>query len=319
MRLSFALALLPVSLAAQDLTGLTWPVDCTLGTTCYIQNLVDRDPGPEARDLTCGTRTYDGHRGTDIALPTLADQGAGVEVRAVLPGRIVALRDGMEDRLQTRDGTGPDVTDRECGNGVVIDHADGWRSQYCHMAGGSLRVAEGDEVAAGEALGLIGLSGNTEFPHLHLNLFHEDAVIDPFDPDPDWTCGERPAPALWADPVQLPTGGFIGAGFTTAIPDMEAVTRGPLDAPSGRDGPLVLYGYYHGLEPEDEIALLIENGDGIAFESREPMTEGLARGFRAGGRNPPEGGWPAGRYRGTVVLFRNGQEIDRREVEITLD
>ena len=60
--------------------------------------------------------------------------------------------------------------DRNCGNGVVIRHADGWETQYCHLRRGSVQVAEGDRVEAGEPLGLVGMSGEANFPHVHLSV-----------------------------------------------------------------------------------------------------------------------------------------------------
>ena len=311
------LALLPLPVAAQDLPQLAWPVACTLGETCYIQNLVDRDPGPGARDVTCESRTYDGHTGTDIALPTLADQAAGVDVFATLPGTVVALRDGMEDRLQPRDGTGPDIAGRECGNGVLLHHDGGWESQYCHMAQGSLTVAEGDTVAAGDPLGLVGLSGNTEFPHLHLVIRRDGEVIDPFDPDGSWACGEEPSPALWAAP--LPEGRLIGAGLSNGVPTFDAITAGEVDLPPTRTTPLVLWAYFHGTRAGDVIRLAISDGTDVLFETDEIQESPLARGFRAGGRRAPEGGWPAGRYLGTALLLRNGAVLDRAETEVILD
>ena len=112
---------------------LAFPVACTPGEDCYLQNLFDHDPGPGAQDAACGALAYDGHDGTDIALPTLAAQQAGVEVRAAAAGTVQGARDGMEDIPQGRDNA-PDVADRECGNGVLISHEDGWETQYCHMA-----------------------------------------------------------------------------------------------------------------------------------------------------------------------------------------
>ena len=75
------------SLAATSAAGdfsLAFPLDCTLGDTCFIQQFVDQDPSPAARDFTCGSLTYDGHKGTDIALVDLADQAKGVNVLAAM-------------------------------------------------------------------------------------------------------------------------------------------------------------------------------------------------------------------------------------------
>ena len=101
---------------------LAFPVDCTLGATCHIQQYADHDPGPGARDFTCGPLSYDGHDGTDIALATRAEMAAGVSVLAAASGRVKGMRDGIADFA-------PVIADKECGNGVVIDHGDGWETQ----------------------------------------------------------------------------------------------------------------------------------------------------------------------------------------------
>ena len=62
-----------------------------------MQNHVDTDPGPDARDFTCGPLSYDGHRGTDFRVATLADMWAGFRALAAALGRVVAVRDGMAD------------------------------------------------------------------------------------------------------------------------------------------------------------------------------------------------------------------------------
>ena len=55
------------------------PIACELGRTCYIQNYVDIDPSPSAKDYKCGTLTYDKHDGTDFRVPSLEAQNAGVK------------------------------------------------------------------------------------------------------------------------------------------------------------------------------------------------------------------------------------------------
>ena len=139
--LAFTLVFWASSVAAQQLQ-LRMPVDCALGETCFIQNYVDRDPGPEYREIGCGQLSYDGHRGTDIALYDHIAMDQGVNVRAAADGIVAATRDGMPDILVT-DPNAPDVTGRACGNAVIIDHPDGWQTRYCHMKRGSLRVKTG--------------------------------------------------------------------------------------------------------------------------------------------------------------------------------
>ncbi len=44
------------------------------------------------------------------------------------------------------------------------------------MRKGTLRVKPGDIIKRGQILGLIGLSGNTTFPHVHLAVRHAGRV-----------------------------------------------------------------------------------------------------------------------------------------------
>ncbi len=62
------------------------------------------------------------------------------------------------------------------GNHVVIDHGGGVYSAYAHLRRGSLEVAVGDRVEAGQQLGEVGNSGNSSEPHLHVQLM-DDASI----------------------------------------------------------------------------------------------------------------------------------------------
>ncbi len=178
-----AAGLLPAAAAAAP-PQLALPLSCQPGTTCWIVNYVDLDPGDGVRDYTCGVATYNtgthnAHNGTDFAIRDLKAMRDGVPVLAAAPGRVAGVRDGMAD-VSVRD-TGPAaVANRECGNGVRIDHGDGWASQYCHMRSGSIAVAKGQTVTAGQPLGLVGLSGLSEFPHLHFQVDKDGVPTDPF-------------------------------------------------------------------------------------------------------------------------------------------
>lgn len=55
------------------------------------------------------------------------------------------------------------------GNHVVIDHGDHF-SVSAHLRRGSVAVAVGDHVRAGDQIGAVGNSGNSTQPHLHVQL-----------------------------------------------------------------------------------------------------------------------------------------------------
>src|SRR3954469_21370580 len=133
------IALAPGCILAAPELGL--PIACDIGSSCIVQNYVDRDAGPAARDYRCGFLTYDGHKGTDVRVSDRARYKDGVAVLAAAPGRVRAVRDGMAD--------GERVAGREAGNSVVIQHGDGWETQYAHLRRGSVAVRAGDRVEAG--------------------------------------------------------------------------------------------------------------------------------------------------------------------------
>ncbi|NKB58907.1 MAG: peptidoglycan DD-metalloendopeptidase family protein [Alphaproteobacteria bacterium] len=103
----------------------------------------------------------------------------GVAVIAAAAGTVRAMRDGMPD-VDARLVGAEAVIDRGLGNVVVIDHGGGWRTYYGHLRRNSVAVAKGQSVIAGQKLGLIGLSGLSEYPHVHFELRFGKRIIDPF-------------------------------------------------------------------------------------------------------------------------------------------
>lgn len=295
------------------------PIACTLGVDCHIQNYFDRDPGPGTADVACGHLTYDDHDGTDFALPTLAAMQSGVAVLAAAPGTVRGVRDGMPD-IAISDPAAPPLNGRDCGNGIAIDHGNGWETQYCHLKRGSLSVQTGDKVEAGQEIGLVGLSGNTEFPHVHLAIRKDGAELDPFAPDPATTCGAPANDTLWADPIPYDPFGFTALGFATAVPEFAAIKQGlpspatlPIDAPA-----LVIWAAYFGPRAGDQLTLSITGPQGEVIRQTLPVDRSQALAFRAIGKRLPPGGWPAGDYSGEVVMMRGADELGREAITITL-
>ncbi len=63
------------------------------------------------------------------------------------------------------------------GNCVFIDHGMGVITSYMHMS--ALKVTEGQIVARGERIGLVGATGRVTGPHLHLGLSILNTPVDP--------------------------------------------------------------------------------------------------------------------------------------------
>lgn len=148
-------------------------------------------------DYNGGTRTYDGHHGTDYALYPFnwnkVDAGE-VLVIAAAAGTIVAKAN-------------VDPTDHNCGssssdpwNYVALEHADGRMTIYGHLRYNSLTSKGlGETVAEGEVLATVASSGNSSGPHLHFEVraaSFSPEWIDPYagpnsQPESLWT-NQRP-------------------------------------------------------------------------------------------------------------------------------
>lgn len=160
-------------------TSLGLPVDCKLGEECFVQQMPDVDQSPNVLDALCGKATYQGHDGWDIRVRSLKDINRPTSVLSVADGIVARIRDGMPDRIYDRVQDHDLVDGKECGNGVVVEHADGLVSQYCHLKQGSVSVRPGTHIRKGETIGSIGASGLAEFPHLHLSIRRDGATVEP--------------------------------------------------------------------------------------------------------------------------------------------
>lgn len=298
------------------------PIDCKLGETCEIQNYFDRDPGPGVVDYRCQARTYATHNGIDIRIPDMAAQRAGVAVLAAAPGKVTRLRDGVMD-ISIRAPGAPSVAGQQCGNGVVIDHGGGWETQYCHLAQGSVLVKQGDPVTAGQPIAKVGLSGDTEFPHLHFTVRRGPTALDPFDPDPaDKACAARGA--LWTaqayQGLRYKEGVVLNSGFSSGAVTMGAIEEATV-APAHAGGEaLVAYARAIGLRQGDEVELTLTGPGGsvLAHSRMAPLDHDKAQHFLFVGRKAPAGGWPQGVYVARYAVHRAGTVAVTRQFQQTL-
>jgi hypothetical protein len=295
---------------------LLWPLDCRPGETCWVQNFFDHDLGPGRRDYACGSVSYDGHDGTDIRLRNLAAMRAGVAVLAAAPGTINSVRDGVAD-VSIRTGGAAAVKGRECGNGVLIEHARGWQTQYCHMRRGSITVRPGQRVAAGERLGQVGLSGETEFPHLHLSVRVNGTEVDPF------AYGAAPGAcrsgrSLWslsarAQVYRSPQ--MIEAGFTDGPVSDAALAEGAAGKALRRaSSAVVAYVHAIGLEAGDiqELRVVAPGGRELARNAVPALDQPKVTYRLFAGSKANAGAWPAGDYAAEYVVRRGGAVVLRQ-------
>ena len=112
-------------------------------------------PVKDSKTSPYGWRWHRGHHGVDIRLRT------GEPIHAAFGGTVrVAARMGGY------------------GNCVVLRHPNGLETLYGHLS--KINVRHGQQVAAGEVIGLGGSTGNSTGPHLH---FECRFLYQPFDPE----------------------------------------------------------------------------------------------------------------------------------------
>jgi hypothetical protein len=93
----------------------------------------------------------------------------GTPVHAVADGVVVRTLNDLPERTPPNLPTDTTIANAD-GNYVVQDIGNGRFVFYAHMQTGSVRVNVGDTVRRGQVLGLLGNTGNTTGPHLHLHV-----------------------------------------------------------------------------------------------------------------------------------------------------
>jgi murein DD-endopeptidase MepM/ murein hydrolase activator NlpD len=302
---------------ALDPFELGLPLECRLGETCWVANYVDVDPAKTARDFRCHARTYNGHDGTDFAIRDLSVMAAGVPVLASAPGVVRSARDGMADVALTDAPSRERIAGRECGNGVVLDHENGWQTQYCHLRRGTVRMKKGERVERGQELGLVGLSGQTEFPHVHVTVRHQGQAIDPFTGQSSMAgCGGT-GNSMWHTDqlVSYEPFALYHAGVAGSPPQIDAIRAGTIEdqSPSTTSTALVLWVDILGVEAGDRVRFHLTGPDGlVVLDHVAAIARTQARHFVFAGTRRKTDTWQPGIYRGEITLVRENQEQSLR-------
>lgn len=108
------------------------------------------------------TGQHESHKGQDIAA------GGTVQVVAAASGRVVFAGYGA-----------PGSGYGGYGYVVEIDHGNGYQTLYGHMRAGSLNVVAGQNVMQGQAIGIMGSTGQSTGQHLHFEIHKNGVPINP--------------------------------------------------------------------------------------------------------------------------------------------
>ncbi|WP_413990618.1 M23 family metallopeptidase [Labrys okinawensis] len=101
----------------------------------------------------------------------------GTPVYAAAGGTVVNLYDEADEQVPSQAAKGI-TTENIGGNMLVIDIGHGAFAFYAHLQRGSLKVKLGDLVKTGQAIGLLGNTGNSTAPHLHFHVMDGPSPLD---------------------------------------------------------------------------------------------------------------------------------------------
>ncbi len=303
---------------------LSLPVDCEIGQDCYILSFVNAGAPEQPRDYTCGPMTYDEHRGTDFRLIDNVQMEEGVSVIAAAAGTVTRIRDSMPDANFKLFGRAA-VTKRGRGNFVAIDHGNGFVTSYAHMQRGSITVVPGDEVVRGQVLGTVGMSGLTEFPHVHFEVMKDGLFIDPFTSAARHEgCGIN-GTSLWRDDIAslltYPRTLVMRTGFADQVLNRAAVEYSlfniePIPTTSTA---LVFHVYLAGIQPGDGFVAEITDPSGNQFvrSGRRFEDFSMSKLLAIGKQDMAEPLVP-GVYTGTFRYFRkDASDTDLQIISLT--
>ena len=183
----------------------------------------------------------------------------------------------------------------------------------------------GDQVRAGQPLGDVGLSGATEFPHVHLTVRQDGKMVDPFDYGaPLDRCGVA-GTSLWSPRAERAlvyrSPEVIVSGFAGGAISMDQVEAGEVGhvPPGPTAAALVVYVMAIGLETGDiqRLDLRAPNGALIMVDKDDPLDRPKDTFLMFGGPRLKTARWPAGTYRARYTVVRGGALVLVKTFQVT--
>lgn len=275
------------------------PIAGNYGQDFIIVNYVDWGPTTTIKDSHCDSKTYDGHQGTDFVIRDFSVMDSGIQVRAAAKGKVIFIQDGLFDREKTS------VISKRLGNYVGISHHGNLQTYYAHLRKGSISVSIGDSVLAGQTIGMVGSSGNSESPHLHFELWYDSTYyIDPF----SGMCG-NPSSYWQAEPTYNPNFSIWTSGMVNYICSLDTLKEGlkNVDTFYVNDPVISYWNLQYGLRTNDSLRIdWRDPNGGLWFSYGYKVTRDWWYYYFSSYINTPVNG-PHGEW--TVKYYRNNNLV----------
>lgn len=134
-----------------------------------IQNDIEKE---EATALTTSDKFIWPTQGYSVSMFYRDSTHNGIDIRGSIGDDIYACADGVVTKAE--------YTTVRNGIYLIIQHDNGINTMYSHCS--ELLVKEGDTVKQGQTIALVGSTGNSTGPHLHLAVFdRQENFFDPLD------------------------------------------------------------------------------------------------------------------------------------------
>jgi murein DD-endopeptidase MepM/ murein hydrolase activator NlpD len=92
----------------------------------------------------------------------------GIDIRGPMGGQVKATAMGTVEFAGQKNGFG---------NCIIVKHGNGFKTLYGHLS--KILVTAGQKIDIGQKIGLIGSTGRSTGPHLHYEIVHYGAKVDP--------------------------------------------------------------------------------------------------------------------------------------------
>lgn len=195
----------------------------------------------------------------------------------------------------------------------------------------SITIKENQEVKKGQVLGFVGLSGKTEFPHLHITVKRNNIVLDPFlgtEPSINYNCNnssQTDKASLWDDAtyakLKYIDTAILNFYTTTKIPTKFLARTGQyrestIDKNSKN---IILWADIMGVQKGDNILFEIvdTNGNNV-FKSIQEVPKKYVLYFIYAGERLNKNKFSKGEYTSKLTLTRDNKVVTSSSKSISV-